>query len=170
VNYPISYRYYGAFCAADRQALAANRLSATPLYYGLWAFHQIPNGKFLNVNLPDTALPQLRVYAVEHKTGKMTVVLINVQDPAVSTSTDDAVTINVPAQYTSGRTVTLSSTGAGGLASLDAAKISLGGATISDRGVPSGEPSGAQVPITDGRSTVTVAPGTAQIVTFSTRP
>jgi hypothetical protein len=170
VNYPISYRYYGAFCAADQQALDSSRLSATPLYYGLWAFHQIPNGKFLNVNLPDTALPQLRAYAVEHKTGKMTVVLVNVQDPAVSTSMNDAVTINVPASYTSGHAVTLNSTGAGGLASLDAAKISLGGATISDRGVPSGEPSGTQVPVAGGQSTITVAPGTAQLVTFSTHP
>jgi Glycosyl hydrolase family 79 C-terminal beta domain len=170
VNYPISYRYYGAFCAADRQALESNRLSATPLYYGLWAFHQIPNGKFLDVGLPDTALPQLRAYAVEHKNGKLTVVLINVQDPATSTSTNDAVTINLPAAYTSGHSVTLSSAGAGGLAALDAAQISLGGATISDRGVPSGEPHGAQVPVAGGRSTITVSPGTAQLVTFATRP
>jgi hypothetical protein len=170
VNYPISYRYYGAFCAADQQALDSNRLSATPLYYGLWAFHQIPNGKFLNVNLPDTALPQLRAYAVEHRNDKMTVVLVNVQDPAVSTSTNDAVTINVPAPYTSGHAITLGSTGAGGLASLDAAKISLGGATISNRGIPSGEPDGTRVPVAGGRSTVTVAPGTAQMITFSTRP
>jgi hypothetical protein len=170
VNYPISYRYYGAFCAADRQALDAGRLSATPLYYGLWAFHQIPNGRFLNVGLPDTALPQLRAYAVEHKNGKMTVVLVNVQDPAAATSTNDAVTINVPAAYTGGHAVTLSSTGPGGLASLDAAKISLGGATISDRGRPSGEPAGTRVAVGGGRSTITVAPGTARIVTFAKRP
>jgi hypothetical protein len=170
VNYPISYRYYGAFCAADQHALKADRLSATPLYYGLWAFHQVPDGRFLDVGLPDTALPQLRAYAVQGGSGTLTMVLVNVQDPAAPASTDDAVTVNLPPAYGSGRAVTLRSTGAGGLASLDPSAITLGGASVSDRGVPTGEPSATPVQVAGGRSTITVAPGTARIVTFPTHP
>jgi hypothetical protein len=166
-NYPISYRYYGAFCAADQHALDTNRLSAAPLYYGLWAFHQVPDGKFLNVDLPDTALPQLRAYAVKGRNGELTMVLVNVQDPATSTSTNDAVTVNLPSTYRGGSAVTLQSTAAGGLASLDASGIALGGRSISDRGVPSGRPSATPVHVAGGQSTITVAPGTAQIITFS---
>jgi hypothetical protein len=164
VNYPISYRYYGAFCAADRRALAADRLSATPLYYGLWAFHQVPDGRFLDVGLPDGALPQLRAYAVQAPDGTLTMVLVNVQDPAAPASTDDAVTVNLPPGRAGGRAVTLRSSG--GLASLDASAITLGGARVSDRGVPSGVPGATPVPVTGGQATITVAPGTAQIITF----
>jgi hypothetical protein len=166
VNYPISYRYYGAFCAADQHALDTNRLSAAPLYYGLWAFRQVPDGKFLNVNLPDTALPQLRAYAVKSRNGQLTMVLINIQDPATSTSTTDTVTVNLPSAYRGGSAVTLQSTAAGGLASLDASGITLGGRSISDRGVQSGRPSATQVHVTGGQSTISVAPGTTQIITF----
>lgn len=166
-NYPISYRYYGAFCAADQQALDSNRLSAAPLYYGLWAFRQVPKGGFVDVGLPDTALSQLRAYAVKSRNGRMTMVLVNIQDPATATSTSDAVTVNLPSDYSRGSAVTLRSTAAGGLASLDASRITLGGSTISDRGIPSGEPATAPVPVAGGRSTITVAPGTAQIITFA---
>jgi hypothetical protein len=167
VNYPISYRYYGAFCAADRHALETGRLSAAPLYYGLWAFRQVPDGRFLDVGLPDAALPQLRAYAVQSRDGRLTMVLVNVQDPATSGSTDDAVTVNLPSAYRAGSAVTLRSTAEGGLASLDPSAITLGGRSVSDRGVPSGRPNATPVHVAGGRSTVTVAPGTAQIVTFS---
>jgi hypothetical protein len=143
-------------------------LSAAPLYYGLWAFHQVPEGRFLDVGLPDTALSQLRAYAVEDRNGGLTMVLINIQDPAASTGDDD-VTVNLPSAYRRGRAVTLRTSAADGLASLDASAIRLGGRTISDRGVPSGRPEATPVRVAGGRSTVAVAPGTAQIVTFSTR-
>ncbi|MGH3380042.1 MAG: glycosyl hydrolase family 79 C-terminal domain-containing protein [Actinoallomurus sp.] len=167
VNYPISYRYYGAFCAADQHALDTDRLSAAPLYYGLWAFRQVPDGKFLNVGLPDSALPQLRAYAVKSRNGQLTMVLVNVQDPATAGTTDDAVTVNLPSAYRGGSAVTLRSAAAGGLASLDPSGITLGGRTISDRGVPSGRPGTTPVSVSGGRSTIAVAPGTAQIITFS---
>ncbi|WP_285630952.1 glycosyl hydrolase family 79 C-terminal domain-containing protein [Actinoallomurus iriomotensis] len=167
-DYPISYRYYGAFCAADQHALDSNRLSAAPLYYGLWAFHQVPEGRFLDVGLPDTALSRLRAYAVEGRNGALTMVLINVQDPAASTGDDD-VTVNLPSAYRSGDAVTLRTSATDGLASVDASAISLGDRTLSDRGVPSGRPGTTPVRVSGGRSTVTVAPGTAQIITFSAR-
>lgn len=166
VNYPISYRYYGAFCAADQAAYDSNQLSAAPLYYGLWAFRQVPAGQFLKLDLADSALSQLRAYAVKDGTGTITVVLINVQDPASVTSTNDEVTLNLPSAFTSGRAVTLASSAPEGLASLDASRIALGGQTVGPDGVASGQPAGVPVAIAGKSATVSVAPGTAQILTF----
>ncbi|MEV4813544.1 glycosyl hydrolase family 79 C-terminal domain-containing protein [Micromonospora avicenniae] len=166
-DYPISYRYYGAFCAADQASLEADELSANPLYYGIWAFRQVPQGRFVDLDIADEHLDKLRAYAVEGKAGALTVVLINVQDPARTESTHDAVTLNLPAAYRTGRQVTLRSAAPEGLASLDAGQISLGGQTVAPTGVASGTPQAVTVPVDHRSATVTVAPGTAQIVTFS---
>jgi hypothetical protein len=156
-------RYDGAFCAADQAALDAGRLSAAPLYYGLWAFRQVPAGRFVALDLADADLPKLRAYGVESDTGGLTMVLINVQDPAAGTR--DAVTLTLPRSYHLGRSVLL--TGTGGLASTDASGITLGGRTVSTNGMQSGTPDWTSVPV-DGRTTsVTVAPGTAQVISFS---
>ncbi len=167
VNYPISYRYYGAFCAADQAALDANQLSAAPLYYGLWAFRQVPQGRFVNLGLDDAALPQLRAYGVESADGKFTAVLINVQDPATATSVDDVVSVNLPRNYLGGHSVTLQSTGADGLASTDASAITLGGRSAPTGNGATGEPVATPVSVTGTQATITVAPGSAQIVTFT---
>ncbi len=162
-EYLVSYRYDGAFCAADQAALDADRLSAAPLYYGLWAFRQVPAGRFVALDLADTDLPKLRAYGVESDTGGLTMVLINVQDPAAGTK--DAVTLTLPRPYHLGRSVLL--TGTGGLASTDASGITLGGRTVSTNGMRSGTPDSTSVPV-DGRTTsVTVPPGTAQVISFS---
>lgn len=166
-DYPISYRYYGAFCAADQAALDADELSANPLYYGIWAFRQVPQGRFVDLDLADEHLDKLRAYAVKGNGDTLTVVLINVQDPARAASTTDAVTLNLPSAYHAGSQVTLRSAAQEGLASLDAGRISLGGQTVSPAGAPSGAPQSAAVPVELRSATVTVAPGTAQIITFS---
>ncbi|MEP7019082.1 MAG: glycosyl hydrolase family 79 C-terminal domain-containing protein [Pseudonocardiales bacterium] len=166
-DYPISYRYYGAFCAADQAAFDANELSASPLYYGIWAFRQIPQGTFADLNLADTDLSKLRAYAVQGRNGKFYVVLVNVQDPSIAESTDDAVTLNLPSAYSKGRAVTLQSSAAGGLGSLDASAITLGGRTVTPAGVPAGTSMPSTVEVSGTSSTVTVAAGTAQIITFS---
>ncbi|MFG1834258.1 glycosyl hydrolase family 79 C-terminal domain-containing protein [Micromonospora chersina] len=166
-DYPISYRYYGAFCAADQAALDADQLSANPLYYGIWAFRQVPQGRFVDLDLADEHLDKLRAYAVKGNADTLTVVLINVQDPTRVGSTNDAVTLNLPSAYHTGSQVTLRSTAPEGFASLDAGQISLGGQTVSPAGVASGTPQAAAVPVDHRSATVTVAPGTAQIVTFS---
>ncbi|HYU66927.1 MAG TPA: hypothetical protein VEK09_09260 [Jatrophihabitantaceae bacterium] len=167
VNYPISYRYYGAFCGADQAALDAEHLSAAPLYYGLWAFRQVPTGRFADVNLADTDLDRLRAYAVQGLAGELTIVLINVQDPASATATSDTVALTLPLAYRSGRAVTLASSSPGGLGSTDASGISLGGQTISTTGIASDAPAGTAASVSGKSSTITVAPGTAQLVTFT---
>jgi hypothetical protein len=167
VNYPISYRYYGAFCAADQAALDAGQLSATPLYYGLWAFRQVPVGQFLDLDLADTDLPMLRAYAVHARNGNVTVVLVNIQDPASAASTDDTVSLQLPWRVCRGSALTLRSSAPEGLASLDAGAVSLGGQTVSPTGEASGRPTSVPVAVDGQSSTVTVAPGTAQVITFT---
>ncbi|MGH3388250.1 MAG: glycosyl hydrolase family 79 C-terminal domain-containing protein [Actinomadura sp.] len=166
-EYPISYRYYGAFCAADQQALDADLLSATPLYYGLWAFRQVPTGQFVDLDVADSDLGQLRAYAVKGKAGALTAVLINVQDPAKAESTNDRITLRLPSSYGAAQAVTLASSAPEGLASLDASRITLGGSTVNPAGLPTGSPQSTEVPVDHRTATVTVAPGTAQIITFS---
>jgi len=167
VNYPISYRYYGAFCADDQRALDANELSASPLYSGIWAFRQVPNGRFVDLDLADSDLGSIRAYGVRSENGDLTMVLINVQDPSSAASTDDAVTLKLPTSYQHARAVTLSSSAAGGLGSLDASAITLGGRSVAPSGVASGAPMSTTVDVRQMSAAVTVAPGTAQIITFS---
>ncbi|MCM2412692.1 glycosyl hydrolase family 79 C-terminal domain-containing protein [Streptomyces sp. RKAG290] len=166
-EYPVSYRYYGAFCAADRAELDANGLSATPLYYGLWAFRQVPQGRFVDLGLADADLGRLRAYGVQGRGGELTLVLINVQDPATAGSTSDDVTIGLPSSYGRGRAVTLRTSAADGLASTDASAVSLGGRTVSPAGRASGTPRTTPVQVGHRSATVSVAPGTAQLVTLS---
>jgi hypothetical protein len=82
-------------------------------------------------------------------------------------SADQRVTLNLPSSYRGARQVTLRSSAPEGLASLDASRITLGGQTVSPAGLPTGTPQSAPVLVEHGSSAVTVAPGTAQIVTFS---
>jgi len=166
VNYPVSYRYYGAFCAKDQAELDRNELSAAPLYYGLWAFRQVPQGRFLNLDLGVDALPQLRAYAVEGPRGTTTVVLINVQDPSSTTSTSDAVKVNLPSAFQKASQVVLRSTDPAGLSSLNASTISLGGSQVLPNGASTGTPKSVPVDVQHKSATVNVAPGTASIVTF----
>lgn len=166
-DYPISYRYYGAFCAEDQAALTGNQLQATPLYYGLWAFRQVPDGRFVRLGLTDGALSRLRAYGVESGDGTLTVVLINVQDPASALSTNDAVTVALPAPYDgNGSAVTLRSSAPGGLASTDASAITMGGRTVSPDGEALGQPEHTKIPVEGSAASITVAPGTARIVSF----
>ncbi|MFG1811962.1 glycosyl hydrolase family 79 C-terminal domain-containing protein [Streptomyces sp. NPDC049040] len=166
-DYPISYRYYGAFCAPDQASLDAGRLSAAPLYYGLWAFHQVPQGQFVDLGLSDADLERVRAYGVRGRDGSLTVVLINVQDPATAGSGDDSVTLGLPQGYRKGRAVTLGTSAPEGLASRDAGRISLGGATVTPQGSPSARPAATPVRVGHGSSTVDVPAGTARILTFT---
>lgn len=166
VGYTTSYRWYAAFCAADQAALDANQLSASPMYYGLWAFRQLPVGQF--VELGSAADPsKLRAYGIQSVNNTLTVVLINVQDPAAATSTADPVRIALPhPYYASGSAVTLSSSDPAGFASLDASAITLGGRHAPIDGTPAPATRQTTVPVRHDQAAIDVAPGTAQIVTF----
>ncbi|MFC9535641.1 hypothetical protein ACFT38_34950 [Streptomyces sp. NPDC056975] len=166
-DYPISYRYYGAFCAADQTQLDAHQLSASPLYYGLWTFRQLPKGHFVDLGLPDDALGNLRAYGIEDEHGKLHVVLINVQDPAAADATDDTVSMKLPRGMHTARATTLVSSAPGGLSSLDAGAITLGGAKMTPAGTADRTPQSTPVQVGPGTSTITVAPGTAQIISIS---
>ncbi|WP_329449774.1 hypothetical protein OG894_02815 [Streptomyces sp. NBC_01724] len=162
VDYPISYRYYGAFCAADQSQLDSHQLSAAPLYYGLWAFRQLPEGRFVDLGLPDEALGKLRAYGIRGKDGNLHLVLINIQDPAAADATDDTVTLKLPHGFHGGRQTTLASSAAGGLSSPDASAIALGGASVTPAGTADRAPQSTRLP---SDAPITVAPGTAQIIT-----
>ncbi|WP_270888234.1 glycosyl hydrolase family 79 C-terminal domain-containing protein [Pedococcus sp. 5OH_020] len=167
-DYPVSYRYYGAFCAKDQAELDQDKVSPTPLYYGLWAFRQVPEGgRFLDLDLPTSALPQLRAYAVEGPQGTVTAVLVNVQDPTSLTSTADAVTLTLPSTFQKAEQVTLKSDAPGGLSSTDASAISLGGRQVLANGAADGVPTSVPADVQQKSATVTVPAGTASIVTFS---
>jgi hypothetical protein len=164
-DYPISYRYYGAFCAADQAALDRGDLSATPLYYGTWAFRQIQQGRFVDLSQAD--LGKIRAYGVEGKHGELTLVLINVQDPAAAGSTTDKVNLTLPGDYHGGKQVTLRSSAPQGLASSDASAITLGGRQIRPNGTSTGTPVGHPFTVHGDSFTAEVAPGTAQLVTLT---
>jgi hypothetical protein len=165
-DYPISYRYYGAFCADDQAELAAEHLSAMPLYYGLWAFHQVPVGRYLDLDVPDSELDTLRAYAVQGRAGTVTLVLINLQDPAAAASAAEDLTVQLPGDFASGSSVTLSSSDPAGLASLNAGAITLGGQQVDSSGGVTGSRATEPVQVSGSQTTLSVAPGTARIVTL----
>jgi hypothetical protein len=163
-DYPISYRYYGAFCAPDQSALDGDELAATPLYYGLWAFRQVPHGAFLPI---EGDLGSLRAYAVRGDHGRVSVVLVNLADPAAG-GTSESITLRLPGHVRGGQALTMRSSAPDGLASTDPAAITLGGRTVDAHGIPSGPPRSTPVAVDGTTATITVDAGTAQIVTFAT--
>ncbi|MFD7948837.1 hypothetical protein, partial [Streptomyces sp. NPDC059744] len=128
----------------------------------LWAFRQLPEGRFVDLGLPDEALGKLRAYGVRGEDGNLHVVLINIQDPAAEDATDDTVTLKLPHGFRGGRQTTLASSAAGGLSSLDASAITLGGASVTPAGTADRAPQSTRLP---SDAPITVAPGTAQIIT-----
>ncbi len=167
LGYATSYRWYAAFCAANEQALRAKMLSASPLYYGIWAFRQIPAGQFVALRgYGSNDLSRLRAYGVETPNHTLTMVLINVQDPSKRGRTD-SVRLELPgSDHTAGSAITLKSSAPGGLASTNASGITLGQRRAVFNGAPPAAFDRSTVPIDEGAATVNVAPGTARIITF----
>lgn len=167
VAYTTTYRWYAAFCASSQAALTGSRLSAAPLYDGIWAFRQLPAGTFTDL-AGSTDDSRLRAYGIESRNGTLTVVLINVQDSADAAATSDAVTLHLPAGYRrSGSAQTLKSSDPAGLASTDAAAITLGGRHALASGGAAAAAHHTAVAVRAGAAAITVAPATAQIVTFA---
>jgi hypothetical protein len=165
-EYPISYRYYGAFCAADQDALDSDELSASPLYYGIWAFRHVPTGEFVDLDVAGADPTGARVHAVRGEDGTLTVVAVNVHDPAAAGSGDEVLTVRLPSAYRKGTSLTLRSSDPAGLASLDAGRITFGGRTVAPDGAPAGRVESTDVRVRHGKATSTVAAGSAQVITF----
>jgi hypothetical protein len=165
-DYPVSYRYYGAFCADDQADLDAGKLSPMPLYYGLWAFRQVPQGRFVDVSVSGADSSTLRGYGVRGRNGELTVVLVDLTDPAAADAAPQPVRIGLPGSVGRGRALTLASSDPAGLSSLDVSRISLGGRTVTPSGNPSGNLRTTSVSVHGRTATVDLAPGSAQVITF----
>ena len=95
-EYPVSYRYYGASARRTRPRSTAAGCRRRRCTTGCGPFRQVPDGRFVDLGVTDADLPRLRAYGVESGHGTLTIVLINVQDPASASSTKDAVTPALP--------------------------------------------------------------------------
>jgi hypothetical protein len=151
------YMYYTPLCAPTAADAAAGRLAAQPEYYGLAATHLIGTGAFLPIN--DPAWGTVRVFAVKHTDGTMTVVLDNIQDPAHNGPTN--LRLNLGASFRSGRKVELT---AGSLTATTG--ITLGGQTVSPDGHLA-PPRSTPFQVGGNTFTLSIPAGTADILTLT---
>ncbi|MFF3871764.1 glycosyl hydrolase family protein [Streptomyces sp. NPDC001978] len=148
---------YTPLCALTATDAANGKLAAQPEFYGLATVAQIGTGDFLNVDNP--AWANVRAYAVKHTDGTETVVLDNVQDPAVNGPT--TLQLNLGASFASGTRMDLTAS------SLSATSgITLGGQTIQPDGtLPTPTTTGFGI---GGNSfNVTVPAGSATLLTLT---
>jgi hypothetical protein len=152
------FMYYTPLCAPTAADATAGDLAAQPEYYGLAAVHDVGTGAFLNLSNPVWA--DVRAYAVQHANGTMTVVLDDVDNP--SSTGPSTVQLDLGASYGWASQVDLSASG--GLTATSG--ITLGGQTVQASGaLPAPNPAGFDVG--GDTVTVTVAAGSAEILTFS---
>ena len=152
------FMYYTPLCAPTAADAAAGEMAAQPEYYGLAAMHDVGTGAFLNLSNPVWA--DVRAYAVQHAGGTMTVVLDDVDDP--STMGPTTVQLDLGASYGWAGRVDLRASG--GLTATSG--IALGGQAVQANGtLPAPNPAGFDVG--GDTVTVTVAAGSAEILTFS---
>jgi hypothetical protein len=152
------FMYYTPLCAPTAADATAGDLAAQPEYYGLAAVHDVGTGAFLNMSNP--AWADVRAYAVQHAGGTMTVVLDDVDNP--STTGPTTVQLDLPASYGWASQVNL--TASGGLTATSG--ITLGGQAVQADGALAA-PNPAGFDVGGDTVTVTVAAGSAQILTFS---
>ena len=152
------FMYYTPLCAPTAADATAGDLAAQPEYYGLAAVRDVGTGAFLNLSNPVWA--DVRAYAVQHSNGTMTVVLDDVDDP--STTGPTTVQLDLGADYGWASQVNL--TASGGLTATGG--ITLGGQTVQSGGTLSA-PNPAGFDVGGDTVTVTVAAGSAEILTFS---
>jgi hypothetical protein len=133
-------------------------LTPRPVYYGLLATELVGTGRFVSVSNPDSA--DIRAYALTHGNG-MTVVLDDVQDPASNGST--TVTLNLGANFRTGRLTALTTSSADGLSAKTA--ITLGGQQVGAHGA-FGPTHSTPVSVHGHTATVTIPAGSAAIIQF----
>ena len=151
------FMYYTPLCAPTAADATAGDLAAQPEYYGLAAVHQVGTGAFLTVTNPDSA--NVHAYAIKHADGTMTVVLDDFQDPASNSAS--TIQLDLGASYASAQQVNLT---ASGLTATTG--ITLGGQSVqSDGTLPT--PTATSFPVNGTTATVTIAAGSAELLTFS---
>jgi hypothetical protein len=148
---------YTPMCAPTEADALAGDLTARPEYYGLLALHLVGIGNFVAVSNPDSA--NIRAYAVKNGR-RLTVVLDDVQDPASYGPT--TVTLCLGVAYRAARQMVLATSSASGLAA--STGITLGGHSVRANGtLPA--PNQTPLPVHGTTLQVTVAPGSAAIIT-----
>lgn len=150
------FMYYTPLCAPTASDATAGDLAAQPEYYGLAALHELGTGGFLNVTNP--AWATVRVYAIQHTNGTVSIVLDNVSDPASNGPT--SLQLDLGSSFTSGEEYSLT-------ASALAAKtgITLGGQTVQSNGSLAA-PTQTAVAVSGSTLTVSVPAGTAEFLTL----
>ena len=134
-------------------------LTARPIYYGMLATELAGTGRFAALDNPDTA--DVRAYALKQG-HRLTVVLDNVQDPATTGAT--TVTLNLGANFHSGRLTALTTSSPAGLSATTS--ITLGGQQVGPHGAFP-PPQSTPIPVHNQIATVTVPAGSAAIIQFN---
>lgn len=142
-------------CAPTDADAAAGRERAQAPYYGLLGLRYVHSGTFLDTH---SSVGSLRAYAVRGAQG-VTVVLLNVADPASSGPVQ--VSVGLGAGYRHARSATLTTSSPDGLAATSG--LTLGGATISDDGSLRGM-RWTPTAVDDEQVRLTVPAGSATIV------
>jgi hypothetical protein len=133
-------------------------LTARPIYYGMLATELVGSGRFAALDDPDSA--DVRAYAVRQG-HRLTVVLDNVQDPAVSGAT--TVTLNLGADFCSGQLTALTTSSPAGLSAT--AGITLGGQQVGPHGAFP-PPQSTSIAVHNQTATVALPAGSAAIIQF----
>jgi hypothetical protein len=150
------FMYYTPLCAPTASDATAGDLAAQPEYYGLAALHELGTGSFLNVTNP--AWANVRVYAVQHTNGTVTVVLDNVTDPASNGPT--SLQLDLGSTFTTGEEYSLTAS-----ALTAQSGITLGGQTVQSNGSLAA-PTQTSVAIDSNTLTVSVPAGSAEFLTL----
>ena len=134
-------------------------LTVRPLYYGMLATSLVGTGRFVALDNPDSA--DMRAYAVKDGC-HLTVVLDDVQDPAVAGPT--TVSLDLGTDLHLGRLTALTTSSPDGLSATTG--ITLGGQQVGPHGAFA-TPRSTLVHVRHGIATVTVPAGSAAIIQFS---
>ena len=150
------FMYYTPLCAPTAADASAGTLAAQPEYYGLAAVHAVGTGQFLNLSNPDWA--NVRAYVVKHADGSVAVVLDDVQDPASNGSS--TLQLDFGQSFSSGTRFNLTASGLTATSGL-----TLGGQSVQGDGTLAA-PTTTPVTVSGSTLTVTVAAGSAAIITL----
>ena len=148
------FQRYTPICAANKAYELAQSYQVMPIYYGIWMARQLGPGRFLPVTV-DSAR-NISAYAVKGDDGRTRIALV--QKDATSAAPVD-VTISVGGGHRPARVLRMTGS------ALDQEATAVQGATVDSAGrLAPGTPD--IVPVTGGELTVSVAAGSAVVITL----